>query len=212
MKVAIIGATGKTGYQTMLKALDLGHSVTAVVRDPGSIHLQHERLQLNQADVMERLEMLEDALTGQEAVISTIGISTGLNSKISLYSKGTANIIKAMHKKGVKRLTLISSIGIDETRDPNVPFIFQDVFFPLIFSNSAADMREMEKNVTSSNLNWTIARSAGLVNKPPSWQYRVVIAPSLPRPYTMGRADLADFMIKQLGNPEYFNKIVSLAY
>ncbi len=212
MKVAIIGATGKTGYQTMLKALDLGHQVTAVVRDPGSIHLQHECLKLKQADVMERLDMLEEALAGQEAVISTIGISTGLNSKVNLYSKGTSNIIKVMHKKGVKRLILISSIGIDEARDPNVPFIFQDVFFPLIFSNSAADMREMEKNVSNSNLNWTIIRPAGLVNKPPTWQYRVAIAPSLPRPYTMGRADVADFMVKQLANPEYYGKIVSLAY
>jgi putative NADH-flavin reductase len=210
MKVAIIGANGKTGFQTVLKALDLGHEVTAVVRDAKSIRLQHERLQVKLADVR-KTASLEAVLAGQEAVISAIGTSSGLNKVVDLYSKGTGNIVQAMQKQGVSRLICISSIGIDKERDPNIPFIFQDILFPLVFSNSANDMRAMETAVQESSLNWTVVRPAGLTNRLPKWEYRVAVKPSLPRPFIISRAEVADFMVKALDNKKYFCKIVSLA-
>ncbi|NWJ47674.1 MAG: SDR family oxidoreductase [Chloroflexi bacterium] len=211
MKIAIVGANGKTGFQTILKALDMGHSVTAIVRNPATISLKHECLQIKRADLLSENTALEEAIAGHDAVISAIGISSGLNAKVTLYSKGTDRLIKALSNKGVKRLVCISSIGIDQEKDPNIPFIFQDVLFPLIFSNSAADMRKMESSIKDSELNWTIIRPAGLTNKLPTWKYRIAVAPSLPRPYVISRADVADFMIKALDKPEYFRQTVSLA-
>ncbi|MEI7556718.1 SDR family oxidoreductase [Candidatus Chlorohelix sp.] len=211
MKVAIVGANGKTGFQTMLKALDMGHNVTAIVRNPATIYLKHERLQIKQADLLSDDSALEKAMAGHDAVISAIGITSGLNAKVTLYSKGTARLVKAMSKQEVKRLICISSIGIDQEKDPNIPFIFQNVLFPLIFSNSAADMRIMESSVKDSELNWTIVRPAGLTNKLPIWKYRIAVAPSLSRPYTISRADVADFMVKSLDKPEYFCQTVALA-
>jgi biliverdin reductase / flavin reductase len=211
MKVAIIGANGKTGYQTILKALDLGHEVTAVVRNPASVRLSHERLQVKRADIMSGPTSLAAALAGQEAVISAVGTSSGLNKVVTLYSKGTANIVQAMKRQGVQRLICISSIGIDREHDPNISFVFQDVLFPLIFSNSATDMRAMEQAVSASGLTWTVVRPAGLVNRLPTWEYRIAIGPSLPRCYIISRADVADFMVKALADEKYYCQTVALA-
>ncbi|MEI6043856.1 MAG: SDR family oxidoreductase [Chloroflexota bacterium] len=211
MKVAVIGANGRTGYQTVLKALDLGHNVTAVMRNPEGIELRHHGLRIRQADVTD-IGSLKKALLGQEAVISAIGISTGLNKPITFYSEGTKNIIEAMKENKIRRLICISSIGIDKERDPHVPFIFQGVVFPIVFTHAAADMRLMEEAVQESKLDWTIVRPAGLTNRPPSWKYRAVKAPSLEKCYQISRADLADFMVKQLDNEQFFYTVASIAH
>jgi len=47
MKIAVLGATGQTGQQLVNQALQQGHSVTAVVRNPEKLTVTHENLKVN---------------------------------------------------------------------------------------------------------------------------------------------------------------------
>jgi len=44
MNLAIFGATGGTGRQLVEQALEEGHTVTVLVRNPAAFPMQHERL------------------------------------------------------------------------------------------------------------------------------------------------------------------------
>lgn len=46
MKIVILGGTGQTGQHLVNQALHQGHSVTAVVRNPGKMTVTHENLKV----------------------------------------------------------------------------------------------------------------------------------------------------------------------
>src|SRR5829696_7341176 len=77
MKVAIFGSTGGTGRIMVGKALERGWDVTAAARSPSALAWRHEHLRVVQADVM-RPETLEAAVEGQDAVITSISVGSGL--------------------------------------------------------------------------------------------------------------------------------------
>ena len=47
MKLAVLGATGKSGHQIVQQALDRGHSVRAVVRTPEKLKVTHHNLEVS---------------------------------------------------------------------------------------------------------------------------------------------------------------------
>ncbi|MEI6046043.1 MAG: SDR family oxidoreductase [Chloroflexota bacterium] len=212
MKITIFGATGRTGVQLVIKALDLGHEVTAVARYPENLKIRHERLKTMRGDVLGESPSLETALVDQDAVLSALGAPISLSKPVTLYSRGTQNIIMAMYQQGVKRLVGISSIGIDLQTDPNIPAVLQRVVMPLIFRNTATDMRLMEERITHSEMEWTIVRAPRLSTELPTGRYRVAEGISLHKGFKISRADLADFMVKQLSDEQYLRKRVSIAY
>lgn len=48
MKIAVLGATGQTGQNLVNQALQHGHSITAVVRNPSKLTVNHENLKVHQ--------------------------------------------------------------------------------------------------------------------------------------------------------------------
>ena len=68
MNLLIIGATRGIGYQLLEQALQAGHVVTALVRNPQKMPKQHDRLKLIQGDIRD-LEAVQKAIIGQEAVM-----------------------------------------------------------------------------------------------------------------------------------------------
>ncbi len=73
MKLLIFGATGGTGRQLVEQALAQGHVVTAFVRNPAKFRVSHANLRVAQGDVL-RYDTVEPAVTGQDAVLSALGV------------------------------------------------------------------------------------------------------------------------------------------
>src|SRR5436190_19893227 len=71
-RVLIVGATGGTGRQLVAQALERGYAVTAFVRDPSRLQLDHPQLTVIQGDVLD-YGSVEAAMRGQEAVLSALG-------------------------------------------------------------------------------------------------------------------------------------------
>src|ERR1700754_4688135 len=112
MKLLIIGGTGGTGKQLIQQALEEGHQVTALVRNPEKIILKDAHLQIVKGDVLD-LQSLKQAVRGQDGVLSVLGHKKFF-IKTNILSEGTRNIIQAMEGEGVERFICVTSLGIGD--------------------------------------------------------------------------------------------------
>ena len=71
MKIVLWGATGLTGREVLYQALEGGHEVKAVARNPGLIEAEHANLSVVRGDALNP-QSVQEALAGGEVVISTI--------------------------------------------------------------------------------------------------------------------------------------------
>jgi len=206
MKLIVFGATGKTGNLVVEQALAAGHEVAAVARRPAAITVQHQRLEVIRGDVLE-LSTFEHAITGKDAVISALG-SAG-RAPTTLYSTGSANIVRAMQAASVRRLLSISASGFDPG-----PF-FQRVAAKLIlqplFGNGYADMARMEAELSKSDLDWTVIRPPMLTNGPRTGEYRTAVKKHLSAGWAISRANLADYIVTHLADSSTYCAWVEIA-
>ena len=209
MKLIIFGSTGGTGSQLVTQALENGHEVTAFARSPEKLGLGHQGLRVVKGDVLD-FASVERAIQGQDAVLCTLGAP--VMDKNELRANGTKNIIHAMEKADVKRFICLSGLGCGDSRQL-LPFHYKYLIFPLMLRYVYADHEIQERYVNESALNWTIARPAALTNGKHTgtyWHGFTDTDESLT--IKISRADVADFMLKQLTDDTYLRRAPSISY
>jgi putative NADH-flavin reductase len=209
MKVVILGATGGTGAELVKQAIEIGHEVTAFVRNPSKLNIKHERLKVVQGDMLDR-NSLVNAIRGQDAIISALG-SPGLKKSRDL-SEGTRNIIDVMESLGVKRLVFESSVGIGDSLS-QTSWFERKIFFPYVLKNIFADKEIQEEYIADSSLDWVIVRPAKLTNGKRRGIYRCdhqINETAVSR--TISRADAADFMLKQIVDDTFVRRRPAISY
>src|ERR1700693_2032310 len=211
MKIVIFGANGGTGRLLTSQALALGHVVTAVTRHTGTFPMQHDRLSVVHGDAFDAASV-RAAVAGSEAVLSTLG-TPYTRKPVSLFSQGTAHIVEAMREHGLRRLVCVSSSATYPERNPENGFFFEKMLQPFVINvlgrTLYEDLQRMETLVTSSGLDWVIARPSGLFDTPAVTAYKTVEA-HLNSRFT-SRADLADAMLQQLTSDQYVCKTMAVA-
>jgi nucleoside-diphosphate-sugar epimerase len=212
MKIVIFGAAGGTGRALVEQALAHGYIVTGFDRNPEALKFEHPNLTMLKGDIFDPAGV-EQAIAGQDVVFCVLGVRPGVT--IPVCSVGTKNIITAMQKQGVKRLVVQSAFAVaaldGEWRE--VPWIVPLVS-PLFGKVRAMFMDHMrqEEFVHQSNLDWIIVRPSRLTDTPSTGVYKVgeplFIGPNA----HVARADVADFMLKQVENDTYIHKTPRLKY
>lgn len=114
MRVLIFGASGRTGQHLVRQALEAGHEVTAFVREPARLKMDHARLRVVSGDVTDAVRT-EEAVAGSEVVLSALG-HTRTSAK-DLQTVGTKNIVAAMHRHGVRRIVSLTGAGMRDPKD-----------------------------------------------------------------------------------------------
>ncbi len=209
MKIAVFGASGPTGRHLVEQALNIGFQVTAFVRNPGIFDISHSDLTVIQADVLVP-STFENKLSGHNAVLSALGTRRGID-EINLYSAGGKNIIEAMKAAGVKRFICLTSGGVVD--DESSSKIISEAQAKTLQNNVQRDMKRLEDYLKTINaVEWIVIRPPGLLNSKFTGNYQVFDKhiPNIGR--RISRADLADFMIKQITDNTYLFKYVTLAY
>lgn len=203
MNIALLGATGGTGQEIMKQALDQGHTVRVLVRSPDKIETRHERLEVVPTDVMkDSVDELARKLGPSEVVVSSLG--TGTNLGITrLYSDGTKRVTQAMEQANIKRIIAVSSSGTDPT--PHEPWWYL-WFVRRLLVNVYVDQARMEQDLMHSDLDWTIVRPSQLTNGEKRGAYRVAPRHNPEGGSKISRADVADFILKQLDKESTFVK------
>ncbi len=209
MKLVIFGSTGSIGSHVVEQALEAGHTVTAFVRNPNKLNLQHPHLNIFTGDVMNPA-LVEQAVIGHEAAICILGSGKKLSGNVR--SQGTKNVIQALEKAGIKRFICQSTLGAGDSWS-NLNFYWKYIMFGFILRKVFADHQIQEEYVRQSDLDWTIIRPAAFIDGTRTGKYRHGFLESdRTTSLTISRPDVADFILKQLSDNTYSGKAASLSY
>ncbi|MEO8084173.1 MAG: NAD(P)-binding oxidoreductase [Ardenticatenales bacterium] len=168
MHIALFGATGGTGQQIAVQARAAGHSVTALVRDPSRLEpVERGAASTGAAMTIVAGDVLDPGavaqiVAGVDAVLVALG--TTKRNPPDIVSSGTAVIIDAMKAAGIKRLIVVSSLGVGDSWN-EVPWLFK-LARATFLRTVMADKAIQEQLVRESGLEWTILRPGGLTNGP----------------------------------------------
>jgi putative NADH-flavin reductase len=209
MKIIIFGSTGGTGRELVQQALDLGHEVTAFARQPAKFDdIPHANLKQAQGDILDQ-DAVFAGIRGHDAVLCAIGAGAG---RTTLREDGTRNIVQGMEKAGVRRLICQSTMGIGESR-ANLGFLTKYVIVPVFLRHAFADHERQEAVIKGSSLDWIIVRPPHLSDGPRTGRYRHGFpATDTSIQGKISRADVADFMLKQLTDDTYLRQMPGVSY
>lgn len=206
-RILILGATGGTGRQVVEQAVAKGFDVTVLVRDAAKLSAT-QAVRVLTGDLVADPAVLDSAVPNQDAVICTLGVGRSFRSR-GLMSRIAPAVVAALERHGVRRLIFTSAFGVGTTRrdTPLLPRIFIATLLRDIY----ADKQAGEATVQGSALDWTIVYPAGLTNGPRTGTYRAgehLALFGFPR---IARADVADFLLRQVDDGSFIRKGVLVA-
>ena len=202
MKLTVIGATGRTGSQVLIEGARRGHEITAFTRRPEMLGDKSSLERVVTGDGLNR-EAVASAVTGADAVIAII---KSASRKGPHQISGVAQVlVETMPTAGVRRLLMTSAYPVVASK-PRIPMTLLHV----VFREGYADMSRMEQTLQSSDLDWTIARLYGLVDKP-SRRGVTVSRDLLEKPSTLSPAEAASVVLDLVADDRYARTAVNIA-
>jgi putative NADH-flavin reductase len=204
MRVLIIGASKGIGLETTRQALDAGHGVRALARSATAIAISNPSLEKMRGNAL-KTEDVEAALVGMDVVIQTLGVGLGeLFRPVHLFSDATRVLIAAMKRQDIKRLICVTGFGAGDSR-ASISCL-QRLPFQIVFGRAYDDKSLQEQLIKESELDWTIARPGVLTSGPRTGQYQILSEASQWRNGIISRADVAEFLVRQIGDQTYIRK------
>ncbi len=202
-RLFIIGASGGIGRALVDQAIARGHTVTAFVRAPEKLGAARAGVTVVKGDPRS-VDDLRAALPGHDAVLSALG-PPGIGPT-TIHRDGARSLVAAMQATGVHRL-LIVSVAVLFERQGLTFWLARNTFL----RNVAEDAAEMERVVTASGLDHTIARPPRLTNGRLTERYAVEDG-RMPRGgSSVSRADVAHFLLEELERGAHVGRVVGMA-
>ncbi|MDQ2997829.1 MAG: SDR family oxidoreductase [Chloroflexota bacterium] len=208
MKIAVFGATGRAGQHLVEQALAAGQEVVALVRTPAKLNISDTRLSVIQGDVQDSAKV-EQTIAGVDGVVSVLGPAS--NAPTFEISKGMQHILAAMSKHGVQRLVISAGAGVGDPNDaPKLIHKAINALLKLLSGNVYEDMKRTVATVRASDRDWVIVRVPRLTDDPKSGKLQVGYV-GKGMGMQIGRADMTDFMLKQLASDTYLRKAPAIS-
>ncbi|ARI75506.1 NAD(P)-dependent oxidoreductase [Halobacillus mangrovi] len=203
MKIIVFGATGGTGKEFVKQALGAGHYVTAFVRTPSKLQVDHERLTIIQGDALNKIDV-DRAVEGHETVVSCLG-AEGLKPSTVL-EEMAQNIVLAMQKHGLRRILYVASAGIYKEIPGFLGWMSQR-----LLKNVLEDHRRAVNTIMAADLNYTIARPMRLDDGALTKEYRSTEGIVPENGKRINRSDVAHFLLTALEEEKWMRETVGLA-
>lgn len=165
MKLTVFGATGLTGGLVLAQALEQGHEVTVMVRDPRRVSLSHPRLTVLGGSPTAPGDV-ERCVRDADAVLHCLGIGgKGDGRPTTLVSDSVKVVLAAMAKHGVPRIVCMSNVGAGGSgtwfANRIVIPLFLQWLLPII-----EDKDRMETALRASSVEWVSVRLPNIVQGP----------------------------------------------
>ena len=129
-----------------------------------------------------------------------------------LLSQATKCILAAMEREGTKLFVCESSLGVGDSKGQLGAF-YNYFFIPVLLRHVFADKEDQEKIIQCSHVQWVIVRPGALTNGPKIGEYRAGFdASDKSIQGRISRADVADFMLKQLTDTTHRGKTPGVSY
>ena len=203
MHVTAFGATGKIGRLVVVQLLAAGHEVTALVRTPAKLTIDHLDLTVRTGQLPDAAAV-HDVVGGSDAVISALGPSLKRGAPGSPVIEGTRVIVAAMKEAGVRRFIGVATPSVPDPRDrPTFKAELLPLMARLLFPNALTELRGMTAVITRSDLDWTRVRITNPTDKPAKGTHRAGFLGRDSIGWAMTRADIAAFLAAQLSETTY---------
>ncbi len=209
MKLLVIGATRGIGRNLLEQALEKGHEVMALLRSSSRLNFHHQRLTVIEGDILNQ-DAVERAVAGQDAVCVTIGIGPTWQP-VSVFSRGTNNVIEAMKSSTAEKLICVTGIGAGDSRNHG-GFFYDKIINPLLLKTIYKDKDRQEELVRNSGLDWVIVRPGFLTNGPLTAKCRALTHLEGATAGKISRADVAHFILREFDESKYLGKTPLLTY
>jgi len=188
-RIAVFGATGKTGKALILELLDQNNDVTAFVRVNGSklspdlvqrsdsTDPKKPRLTIVVGDVTSLLD-LERVVEDCDGVVCAMGVVPALSgSSCEFLPAAISHIMDAMEKLKVRRFVVVSSAHASQNWWEQGAGLISNLTKPIYWKNHYQYIATMEDEIrtrgTRGAIDYTIVRPGTLVDGPLSPAIRV---------------------------------------
>jgi len=208
MRIAVFGASGRTGEPFVRKALENGNEVNAFVREKSRLEASGEGLQIFEGDVYTG-EKVSECVEDADAIVSVLGQNR--NTSDDLLTVGGENIIEAMDKHGVERFVTLVGAGVrEEGEKPSLSGKIIGLLLKLVNPEILKDAEDHTEKVRDSGLDWTIIRAPRLTGGEERGDYRTGdVSPGMKG---VSRDDVADFILDCVENDRYIHEMPKITY
>jgi uncharacterized protein YbjT (DUF2867 family) len=206
MKIAILGSTGFLGKEVLKIALARGYKVKTLVRNPDKLGNYKNSVEYVAGNVNET-DKLEEAISGAEAVISTVGPPIKNPGEPQAYKSAMQQLVAALEKQNIKRFIHIG--GAAHSGGENENWSMGRKILRLVLSIIAKPVliaKHLEWEVLmKSSLDYTLIRPPGIMKKVFKGKGTAADEKSLPRT-KVNVEDLASFIVEQIDSKEWIRK------
>jgi putative NADH-flavin reductase len=209
-KIALFGGSGQTGMEFLKIALDNGYQVKALARSPQKFSIKHPKLEVVLGDVLVEQDVTA-VVKGCDVVVSLFGHVKG--SPEWLQTNGTKNIVAAMKQEKVEKIISLSGGGLPfpEKDQPKMPDKMIRFIMKIAVPKILNDAIKHHKILENSKLKWIIVRGPRLTNDKKTGNYRVGWV-GVNASTKIARADLADFILKQIDDEQFLYQMPFVSY
>ena len=188
MRIAVFGASGRTGRLLVDTLIDRGQQVTAFVRDPARLERRHDALRLVTGTLDDK-DAIADAVAGADCVVSTLASGHGLLTRLA------ETLVPVLVENGPRRIVTLAGAATELPGDPQV---FKRRFFLMMMGlggrHFTDDVRAHWAAVQKAGLDATLVRPPRLTDGPATGRIRHGTDIVLGMTDSISRADLAVFL------------------
>jgi uncharacterized protein YbjT (DUF2867 family) len=215
-RILLLGATGRTGRHVLEYALSQGIEVAALVRRTAAITAHSDKLTVIEGSPM-NADDVRKAIAGCEAVVSALNNNRTSDNpwarrlSPSLFmSQSIRTCLAAMKEMDMRRIVVLSSVGVNESFDDAVFFmrwLIRNTNLQYTFQDHDAQESELRR----SGMDWTAVRAA-LLNNDKKLKTLVASYYNEPKPALMiSRLHTARYMIDCLEDRATFRKAPTIS-
>ena len=208
--ILILGGTGRTGRFIVKEALEKGHWVTVMARNPAVAGFEeHPRLELVKGDALNYVDVF-NAVQGIDVIIAALG-RDGKN--VDVFTTGTTHLLKAMRHSTARRLICLSSLGAGSTR--KLAGWKLRLLIALMGLKASFEAKAYQELLLfQSGLNFTLVMAGTLVNDARFDLWQAALPEEVPEqgpmPAKIDRRQVAAFLLSQVADPSWVRKTVCL--
>ncbi len=211
MNIVVFGGSGMIGQRVSREALNRGHNVTAVVRNPAQFPFTHPNLTVKTGNMLNPAEVAQ-LVAGHDAVVNATRQPSGVAGQT--YSDAAHALIEGLTRAGVQRLIVVGGAGRLEVA-PGLRLV-DTPDFPPAWRPGALGMRDALDIYRTSDLDWTYFSPAGMIAPGErTGHYRTGTDQLVTNENGESRISAEDYavaLLDELENPQFIRRRFTAAY
>lgn len=206
----VLGGSGRTGIHVLSQAVERGHRVRALVRNPDAVGAP-DGVELV-AGTPARIDDIRRAADGVDAVVSALNNARASDnpwakpvSPPAFMTDATRDTLAVMKENGIRRIAIASTQGAGDSWHALNPLMKGLITISGI-RHGYNDHHGVDAVVRASDAEWVMARSVALTDAPPRGTLHAALVGTEKPGFRVSRADVARFLLDSLENDTWLRQ------